>query len=465
MINKYLILFILACTTISSCNNWLDVDLSNRVDSENLFTTPQGFEEALAGTYSKMASTSLYGSCLTYEYLDVYAQYYNTVNTDYENHKAYNYEQSAVKTKHASLWKDMYNVISSANLIIEYCDKNGTVMEQAMRNQIKGEALAIRAFMHFDLYRLFCPDVKTYPTEKGIPYNKQFGVSLPPQYNVEEVMQLIINDLIEAEQLLDEDPIIGSKPYSLESKDQADKFVARMNIYAVQATLARAYQARGEGKKATDYAQKVINSGAFQLLDFKNMDTPENELDILFSDEHIFSLRNRKITERSKELHYKKVSNGTTTNAPLIFGNSFTMYDGNPDDLRHAKWFTNSDFMKYTIDNKEIFFAKVPVIKLSEMYLIIAECNYKSNSTLALSHLNELRSHRIRNCVQWNFITHEAIIQEMQREYLGEGQLWYAYKRNNLPIEAGLVTGAVQPSNTIYVFPMPDKEIETGNRN
>lgn len=66
------------------------------------------------------------------------------------------------------------------------------------RNQIRGEALALRAFLHFDLYRLFSPDVKRSPKADGIPYNKEYGVSLPPMYSVEEVVQLVINDLKEA---------------------------------------------------------------------------------------------------------------------------------------------------------------------------------------------------------------------------------------------------------------------------
>ncbi|MNU09264.1 hypothetical protein D3C72_2557270 [compost metagenome] len=57
-------------------------------------------------------------------------------------------------------------------------------------------------------------------------------------------------------------------------------------------------------------------------------------------------------------------------------------------------------------------------------------------------------------------------MQEIKREFVGEGQLWYAYKRLNLgvPTSSGTV-GLIPPSDRIFVFPIPLKEIETGNRN
>lgn len=64
----------------SSCNKWLDVDLADKVSEEKLFSTPQGFDEALAGVYSAMASSNLYGESMTMENMDLLAQYYNYDN-------------------------------------------------------------------------------------------------------------------------------------------------------------------------------------------------------------------------------------------------------------------------------------------------------------------------------------------------------------------------------------------------
>lgn len=120
--------------------------------------------------------------------------------------------------------------------------------------------------------------------------------------------------------------------------------------------------------------------------------------------------------------------------------------------------------MKYYMDNTDAFFRKMPMIKLSEMYLIVAECSFDTDSETSLEYLNALRDHRIRNHVHLQYLSKESIQDEMRREYLGEGQMWYVMKRNNLKIETGASSGDIEPSDVVYVFPMPDAEIEDGHR-
>jgi hypothetical protein len=121
--------------------------------------------------------------------------------------------------------------------------------------------------------------------------------------------------------------------------------------------------------------------------------------------------------------------------------------------------------MKYFYENTDAFPLKVPMIKLSEMYLIIAECSFESNDPeTALEYLNLLRDRRIRNNMRLQYISQESILQEMRREYLGEGQMWYAFKRNYVPLPSDAPSGSVPPSDAIFVFPLPDAEIEDGRR-
>ncbi len=273
MKNIYIIIGLLF--SLTACNNWLDVELDNKVDDDKLFSTQEGFQEALAGIYSRMSKPAMYGAGLTMEYIDVLSQYYSA-NSTYEYWVKYDYKNSGTKSTIASMWNSLYSNISQANCILEWADKNAGVFTGETRNQVRGEALALRAFLHFDLYRLFAPDVKRAPKSEGIPYNKQFGVSLPPMYTTEEVLQLIIDDLLEAEECLKNDPIKDVIPYAIRTstpqgdivdkaaKDEADKYIARVNLYAVKAMLARAYQARGEYDKAVAKAKEVIECGKFR---------------------------------------------------------------------------------------------------------------------------------------------------------------------------------------------------------
>lgn len=454
---------------LTSCNKWLDIDLANTIDERDLFKTSEGFNEALAGVYSTMAGANLYGEKLSMQYLDVYAQYYAPAETSspYLSHQNYDYENSGVAAVHSTIWNNMYSAISGANNIIRWADINTSVLTSDEYKQIVGEAIAMRAFLHFDLIRMFCADMKVSPKENGIPYNKVFGVSLPPQYTVEECVQLVLNDLSEAEKLLADDPITDVVPYAIaaSNKNAADKYVARMNIYAVKALKARLYLMRGEYTKAIEAAREVIESGKFRLLEFTSVDAAEAEMDMLFSDEHIFSLRNKDIPEYAKPLYQSSTTGNVTTLPALTFRSVANIYEANNDDQRYVKWFDSGSFRKYTVDNSGKFFKKIPVIKLSEMYLIVAEGYYSTNPSKALEYINALRDHRIRNNVHWEYISRDFIVEEMAREFLGEGQLWYAYKRLNRAIPTGSAEGDVAPDNKVFVFPIPDNEIENGHRN
>ena len=467
---KYLIL--LSCVFLfSACNKWLDVELADKVPQEKLFSTEQGYQEALAGVYSEMASEGLYGQRLSMEVLDLLAQYYSYsgVSTKYEKLKTFDYKDQQSEATIAAIWSKLYTAIGSANNIIHWAEKDVSVLTPKVKKQIIGEAYALRAYLHFDLIRLFAPDVKHSPKSQGIPYNTQFGVSLPPVYSVEECVQLVMNDLRVAEELLVDDPIVTVKPYEMVNKNDADKFVARMNLFAVKALMARVSLMRNDKTNAIKYAKEVIDSERFRLLDFASADKSDKEIDMLFSDEHIFSLRNRKISDYSKALHIPSPQeSGIPIPAPLPFGTRFQWYEGNNDDIRNIKWFSTVDgsFLKFTVDNTENIFRKMPMIKLSEMYLILAEAYLGVDDVEAQAYMNELRNHRIRNNAPWGYLTMEYIFDELRREMVGEGQLWYVYKRLNLgiPINVGTV-GVLPPSDEIFVFPMPRKEIENGHRN
>lgn len=469
---------LIICMTVglfSSCNKWLDVDLINQVDENKLFRKEQGFKDALAGVYSKLSSAGLYGRTLSYEMLDVMAQYYGYGNMDesYTFYRDFNYKNAAVKLKIASVWSDMYANISAVNNILLWEQKNGQVMSEESRKQIKGEALALRAYMHFDLYRLFSEDMKFNPAARGIPYNKEFGVSLPPMYTAGQVVQLVINDLLEAETYLNEvDPIKNQVPYQLISLDkdvrgQADKYVARMNLYAVKALLARVYMTQGDKVNAVKKAQEVIDSGKFRLLDFRHsVDVEELKRDIRLSDEHIFSLRNKDIPEWSKAIHYETSTETSSSPPKLELAEGSALYDSNPDDVRYQFWLDLMRLKKFTenTDDKS-FFPKMPLIKLSEMYLILIECYLDTDRDKALSLLNTYRKSRIRNAPDWFSIDRTILLNEYKKDFLGEGQYWFTLKRLNKNISNNSGNNDIPASKLIYVLPIPDKEIESGFRN
>jgi hypothetical protein len=110
----------------------------------------------------------------------------------------------------------------------------------------------------------------------------------------------------------------------------------------------------------------------------------------------------------------------------------------------------------------------MPIIKLPEMYDILAEAyNEKNDQAKAVGYLNTVRRNR---AIQSTFdldptLTKEAVTAEIEREYrkefISEGQLFYYYKR----LGKAKITGTSKPmDNSIYVLPMPQTELEMGGR-
>lgn len=109
---------------------------------------------------------------------------------------------------------------------------------------------------------------------------------------------------------------------------------------------------------------------------------------------------------------------------------------------------------------------KVPMIRLSEMYLIAAESGFNAHKDVAIGLLEELRKNRgiaeeISTTITYdNFV--KELTREARREFIGEGQLFYWYKRLGLPVDQGSTTITLEPSQ--FCLPLPATEVEFGGR-
>ena len=172
---KYIVSICLGMFLFSSCSNWLDVKPKTTVEEEEVFSRELGFKEALTGVYIKMASTDLYAKNLSYGFLDILGQRYqiNAV-ANYENPLWYTFPSTYTESYTETIWAKMYNVIANLNNLLYYCDKNKNVFTTEHYYEIiKGEALGLRAFLHFDLLRMFGPIYKDNPMAKRIAYRTE----------------------------------------------------------------------------------------------------------------------------------------------------------------------------------------------------------------------------------------------------------------------------------------------------
>ena len=94
-----------------------------------------------------------------------------------------------------TIWTEAYKQIGNVNQILEVVDERKQVFRQQNYEIVKGEALALRAYVHFDLLRMFGTSYKNNPSFKAMPYVTTVDTKTTPFGTVAEITDKIIADL------------------------------------------------------------------------------------------------------------------------------------------------------------------------------------------------------------------------------------------------------------------------------
>lgn len=461
----------------SGCESWLDVKPVDKVLEDQLYQSETGFKEALNGVYIELNQSSLYGGELMFNMVEILAQRYKI--GDVANDKnviIYNYEDSDVKKRIDAIWTKAYSLIMNCNLLIRNADAKKEVFTGDNYNLIKGEALALRALLHFDLLRLFGPVYLTNKEDISICYNEQFAHSASNFLPASEVVGKVVKDLQQAESLLAKDPIITDGPLASESPDDDNSLRyrnLRMNYYAVEALLARVYLYAGETQKALEAARKVVavQEEWFPWVRANNVMLESNKSrDFVFSTELVFALQNR---QRGDIFTNYFSSDLDATKLLIPDENILRSIFANDDDWRYTSmWqvpkdgkFTARCFHKF--EKTETVMPHnylLPMIRVSEMFFIVAETT--DDAVEAREMLNRVRKNRgqVPFSETDRIDVKSLVADEYVREFFGEGQLFFYYKRLNTPaIPAAKGGEDIEMDAAKYCLPLP--ESETNYRN
>lgn len=501
---RFYILFIAAILGLTSCNDWLDVDSKTSIPMDKQFETETGFKDALTGIYLKLGTTTLYAGDLTYAYIDQLAGLYSS----YPGHdEAQLYDQSIVfdynnrfLQKKDAICSNMYNIIANINNLLEYLEKKKDVLKTEHYYEVmKGEALGLRAFLHFDLLRLFGPIYKDNPTATAIPYRTTYDREPTPFMPANQVVDVILKDLNEAEQLLAKhDPAdFFTNQYDTEFASKNQFLVNRefrMNLYAVKAMLARVYCYKGDSDsktKAVAYAQEVVNANNYFSL--YNSQTAANYNSVRYNEQifgiYVDELRrilddNYMNMENTNEQQHFATSEDNFNHFYEVAEAGATDWRKNPEMFElsgssgNVYVFNRKYNQKPLLDSPDYKGAKaIPLIRLPEMYYIIAEC--ESSQEKSLEALNAVRFARgisysdeikasgydesdvksTENPTQTKRIN--ELMKEYRKEYFGEGQLFYFLKSHGYSTYIGC--GIKEMTSKQYQIPMPDAEFIFGN--
>ena len=456
----------------TSCEGFLDITPDGQVKRDEMLATNEGVEDALYGVYAKLRNTTLYGQEMYFSSLEIMSQtLYCYGNTGVTALGQYDYNNTTVKNVFAMIWNDMYNNISNVNSVLNAPLVDGANAYPA--NIYKGEALALRAMMHFDLMRLFAEQITVNPNAKGIPYATEFSLNTPDFETLAENYNHVLADLQEAERLLADEG-----EYENTTSFMADRQI-HLNLHAVRALMARVFLTKGDKEKALEYAEKVIAQSGRQL---KTKTEVINDVaGVLSKKECLFGVYfSGFYTQVSAKLQQ------TISYSSLdLRGDFMEMYEKGVSglDFRTTAYFTSVDLggtAKYRLSKfTDIYDLQnnasarpadliqgINMIRLPEMYYIAAECLLDKDYPKALDYFNEVVTNRGLDALSGEgeeTLTQEVINTERYKEMIGEGQTFFNMKRLNLSIPSYDNSVTYRPEDGIYVVPIPDSEYENRN--
>lgn len=491
------------CTLMTSCNDFLDITSETEFTETDLFSDEGGYRDALVGSYLLMGDRQLYGAYLTWMVPELLAQQYSNRDGagNYLRIQNVKYTDSPLASLTPAIWNAGYNMIANINNLIEHEAENGSVMTALEDSLVMGECYGLRAYMHFDLLRMYGKGniaARGIAGETSLPYVKSFSKLVTPSSTYNEYFDFLLEDLDKSIALLACDPILGKRDSLYYLPVAHNGFIetnpverkTRMNYYAAKALKARVLMWQGTDaarQEAAQLALDVINSslasGATKWAEEANMlGSGANTNDNSFYNEHIFSLYIENYTTLKSQLAVFHISQIATFDEIYLDGPRVKkIYETEiygESDWRKTKGLEQSyaDIDRFAINKNRLgallgvdnYTSRVPLIRLSEMCYIAAEVLADSNPRQAISLLNTVRNHRNLG-VEFNLSDNLSaaeikaeIKKEYLKEFLTEGQLFYYYKRLG---DTDVIDWVGAPwTDDQFVFPLPDSEITNGGR-
>lgn len=348
-----------------SCNI-LDKDPYDAVLTENLITDYQSLQEATNGVYNIFQNTNYYNSY--YPILpDLMADNVQALWVIFQDIDRYQTISTDIYAKR--VWDEVSRAIAQTSIVIRKAESFNFGANQQDATKLIGQLYVARALAYFDMQRLFAQpyNFTSDASHLGIPIidEKQVGIELinPPRATTAEVYAKIVSDI--------------QKGISLIGDDTSSVYYLNKN--SAKALLARVYLYMENWSEANILASEVIASG-YSLIsnaDYQASWTRER------TSESIFSIYNNEVDNSglSSMVEYFRRPRFKASN------DLFAAIDNN--DVRKKLMVASSkNILKYPTTGT-VRDNNIPVIRLSEMYLIkaeaLSEINLDNDARIAIN--------------------------------------------------------------------------------
>ena len=452
-IASYIIIGTMAFTAVSCSDGWLDVEPTTAVETDKSINILSDVDVMLNGIYTTMQHAYAYSGRLVY-YGDACGDdmmaYSSTKRTG--NYYTFNFTKD---TAPSTFWSYPYEMIGLCNIILEKID-NVDTKEEDLRDYYKGQALALRGMLLFDLIKFY-----------GYPYKKDNGASLgvpvvvstldkeakPKRNTVAECYAQVIADLKAAVAAMD--------------NDEGKAFhKGHISLFGVQTLLSRVYLYHGDDAEALAMAEKAIKGA--EAKGYKLWTNAEyatawaNDASNGTKGEVLFEIVNTTDDSPGKEslgrLHsprgYKDI---------CLTSSFYALLNEDPADVRLQllEYSSKRSFVKkyQPQDGEDIMDANIPLIRLSEAYLNAAEAAVKTGDNVsAAKYLNAIVSRaNPDNSVDGSTVSLSRVMTERRKELVGEGHRFFDALRDGGSVDRHDVKGQSKISSTKHYITKAEK--------
>ena len=452
-IASYIIIGTMAFTAVSCSDGWLDVEPTTAVETDKSINILSDVDIMLNDIYTTMQHAYAYSGRLVY-YGDACGDdmmaYSSTKRTG--NYYTFNFTKD---TAPSTFWSYPYEMIGLCNIILEKID-NVDTKEEDLRDYYKGQALALRGMLLFDLTKFY-----------GYPYKKDNGASLgvpvvvspldkeakPKRNTVAECYAQVIADLKAAVAAMD--------------NDEGKAFhKGHISLFGAQTLLSRVYLYHGDDAEALAMAEKAIKGA--EAKGYKLWTNAEyatawaNDASNGTKGEVLFEIVNTTDDSPGKEslgrLHspsgYKDI---------CLTSSFYALLNEDPADVRLQllEYSSKRAFVKkyQPQDGEDIMDANIPLIRLSEAYLNAAEAAVKTGDNVsAAKYLNAIVSRaNPDNSVDGSTVSLSRVMTERRKELVGEGHRFFDALRDGGSVDRHDVKGQSKISSTKHYITKAEK--------
>lgn len=464
---KHLFLFTIAVAVIASCKKSIDLNPVTTVNGDEFFGKIDDYDFALTAAYQRLKANGLYGGVnggsVFLSAVDIAADnFFNGPNNLGNLNTMFRWNYTADNSVPQGGWDNAYQVIQQANVTLRGIDRFRS-SDPLKVARIEGQARALRAFMHFEIFRWWAVDYDRTSTSLGIAYTDNFDVEqMPSRLTVKASYDKMEADFKAAKALLSN---IDKAIQSVTST--AGTARPYVDTLVVDAMLARMYLYAKQWDSAGKYATYVINARPLALAaEFPSIWQDASSSEVIWSID--YQAGNQALIREIYRPAGNQPSQDELQWRPVTaLLNLYTL-----TDVRTSTYFTSRG--NYTVPVK--YFAKASaltnpdgivnfkIFRTAEMYLIRAEAlTMTGKDAAALADLNALRTaRRLTAGAETGTALRDAIQTERRRELVMEGHRFFDLKRTTRTVNrtqncSGYCT--LPATNRAWALPVPQTEI------